>query len=85
MTEYFSLNAADVALIVGMVQCGLIAWGISEMRGSNKSRDATLKSLERQSKALELQNKSLEHQNKSLELQSKALERLLERTEPQNP
>jgi len=41
MTEHLGLNAADVALIVGMVQCGLIAWGIWVMRGSNKSRDAT--------------------------------------------
>ena len=47
MTEYLGLNAADVALLVGAMQCGLIAWGISEMRGSNKSRDVTLKSLER--------------------------------------
>ena len=78
MTEYFGFNAADVVLIVGMAQCGLIAWGISEVRGGNKSRDVTLK-------ALELQSKALERQNEALELQSKALERLLERTEPQNP
>ena len=41
MTEQLGLNAADVALIVGMVQCGLIAWGISMMRESTKSREAT--------------------------------------------
>ena len=40
MTEQLGLNAADVALIVGMAQCGLIAWGIWVMKGSNKSRDA---------------------------------------------
>ena len=53
MTEQLGLNAADVALIVGMVQCGLIAWGISEMRGSNSSREATNQMMIQQSKALE--------------------------------
>ena len=53
MTEQLGLNAADVALIVGMVQCGLIAWGISEMRGSNKSREATNQMMIQQTKALE--------------------------------
>ena len=53
MTEQLGLNAADVALIVGMVQCGLIAWGIGIMRGSNKSRDAVLETLSQHSRALE--------------------------------
>ena len=33
------------ALLVGLVQCGLLAWGISVMQESNKSRDATLTTL----------------------------------------
>ena len=40
------------ALLVGLVQCGLLAWGISVMKESNKGRDATLTSLRDQSQAL---------------------------------
>ena len=40
---------AGVAGVVGLTQCGLIAWGIRAMRESNKSRDAVLEALKEQS------------------------------------
>ena len=60
MTETLGLNAADVALIVGMVQCGLIAWGIRAMREGNKGRDAVLSTLSQQSETLTLHTRALE-------------------------
>ena len=47
------------ALLVGLVQCGLLAWGISVMQESNKSRDATLTTLGDQSQALRDQSQAL--------------------------
>ncbi len=40
------------ALLVGLVQCGLLAWGISVMKESNTGRDAILTSLRDQSQVL---------------------------------
>ena len=73
MTEQFGLNAADIALIVGATQCGLIAWGINQMRRSNESRDVVLKSLDQHAQALDRQLAASDQH-------SRALERLLERT-----
>ena len=47
------------ALLVGLVQCGLLAWGISVMQENNKSRDATLTTLGDQSQALRDQGQVL--------------------------
>ena len=44
---------------VGLFQCGLIAWGIWVMRGSNESRVATNQLMIAQSKALAEQSKAL--------------------------
>ena len=41
------------SLLVSAVQCGLIAWGIYVMQGSNESREATLRTLAQHSQALE--------------------------------
>ena len=54
------------ALLVGLVQCGLLAWGISVMQESNKSRDATLTTLGDQSQALRDQGQALRDQGQVL-------------------
>ena len=54
------------ALLVGLVQCGLLAWGISVMQESNKSRDATLTTLGDQSKVLADIGQALRDQSKAL-------------------
>ena len=41
-----------VAAIVGLGQCGLIAWGIKVMKGSNEIRTATMKALQAQGEVL---------------------------------
>lgn len=41
-----------ITLGIGLLQCGLIAWGIWVMRGSNESRAATNQLMIAQSKAL---------------------------------
>jgi len=66
MTEQLGLNAADVALIVGMVQCGLIAWGIRSMREGNKGRDVLIQSLERQTASLDQTLASQDRQESAL-------------------
>ncbi len=58
---------------VSLFQCGLIAWGIWVMRGSNENRVATNQLMIAQSKALTDQSKTLADQNKALTDQSKAL------------
>ena len=55
-----------VAASVGVAQCGLIAWGIWVMKGSNENRAAM--------------TEMMIQQTKTLDIQTKALERLLERT-----
>ena len=55
-----------VAASVGVAQCGLIAWGIWVMKGSNENRAAM--------------TEMMIQQTKTLDMQTKALERLLERT-----
>ena len=54
------------ALLVGLVQCGLLAWGISVMKESNKSRDATLTTLGDQSQVLADIGQALRDQSKAL-------------------
>ena len=61
------------ALLVGLVQCGLLAWGISVMQESNKSRDATLTTLGDQSQALRDQGQVLRDQGQALRDQSQVL------------
>ena len=61
------------ALLVGLVQCGLLAWGISVMQESNKSRDATLTTLGDQSQALRDQSQVLADIGKALRDQGQAL------------
>ena len=72
MTEYFGLNAADVALLVGMFQCGLIAWGIRAMSEGNKGRDVLLE-------AVKDQSAGLREQTASLRATTLGIEKLLER------
>ena len=73
MTEQLGLNAADVALIVGMVQCGLIAWGIGIMRSSNNSREAT-------NQMLADIGRGIREQSAGLRAAVQGVEKLLERT-----
>ena len=60
------------ALLVGLVQCGLLAWGISVMKESNKGRDATLTSLRDQSQALADIGAALRGQSQALRDQRQA-------------
>ena len=60
------------ALLVGLVQCGLLAWGISVMKESNKGRDATLTSLRDQSRALADIGAALRDQSQALRDQHQA-------------
>ena len=58
---------------VGLFQCGLIAWGIWVIRGSNENRAATNQLMIAQSQALADQSKGLAEQGKGLADQSKGL------------
>ena len=42
-----------IAALVGVAQCGLIAWGITLMRASNENRKVQMDLMIQQSKALE--------------------------------
>ena len=42
MTEQLGLNAADVALLVGIAQCSLIGMGLWQMREAGQRRDRQL-------------------------------------------
>ena len=59
MTEY-QIASLAVPLFVGLLQCGLIGWGIWEMRGNNKSRDANNAALLGMGAALQSQSSVLE-------------------------
>ena len=48
MTEYERASLA-VPLFVGLLQCGLIAWGISKLDKSDEGRDVLLTALKDQS------------------------------------
>ena len=61
------------ALLVGLVQCGLLAWGISVMKESNKGRDATLTALRDQSQALADIGAALRDQRQTSQDQSQVL------------
>ncbi len=50
MTEQLGSNAADVAFLVGIAQCGLIYYGLLRMEKTGQRRDAQL---DRQAKVLE--------------------------------
>ncbi len=60
------------ALLVGLVQSGLLAWGISVMKESNKGRDATLTALRDQSQALADIGAALRGQSQALRDQRQA-------------
>ncbi len=79
MTEYEAASLAlqhatlslgywqvGATLVVGLVQCALIAWGVSVMKGSNASRDATLVALQRQGEAFQHQQEALQRQGEVL-------------------
>ena len=51
MTEYERASLA-VPLFVGLLQCGLIAWGLSKLDKSNEGRDVLLTALKDQSSVL---------------------------------
>ena len=67
------ITTALAAVVVGVTQCGLIAWGIRVMRDSNQSRDATLIALKDQSQALADVGAALRDQGQALRDQSQAL------------
>ena len=93
MTEYEAASLAlqhatlslgywqvGATLVVGLVQCALIAWGVSVMKGSNASRDATLvqrqgEALQRQGEALQRQGEALQRQGEAFQHQQEALQR----------
>ena len=88
MTEYEAASLAlqhatlslgywqvGATLAVGLVQCALIAWGVSVMKGSNASRDATLVALQRQGEALQRQGEALQRQGEAFQHQQEALRR----------
>ena len=62
------------SILISVCQLGLIAWGIGIMRGSNKTRDVLVQSLERQMA-------SLDRQGSALEKMGRGIERLLERSQ----
>ena len=70
MTEQLGLNAADVALIVGITQCSLIFYGLKRMEQTGQRRDKQLDQQDRKFAELVAEN----------HLQNRAPERLLERT-----
>ena len=51
MTEYEGASLT-VPFFVGLLQCGLIAWGISKMDKSDEGRDVLLTALKDQSSVL---------------------------------
>ena len=71
---------AGAALLVGLMQCGLIAWGINKMDVSNQRR-------ERQEAQAEARHEetilALQQQGEALKQQGEALRTLIERTAPQ--
>ena len=88
MTEYETASLAvqhatlslgywqvGAALVVGLAQCALIAWGVSVMKGSNASRDATLVALQRQGEAFQHQQEALQRQGEAFQYQQEALRR----------
>ena len=88
MTEYEAASLAlqhatlslgywqvGATLVVGLAQCALIAWGVSVMKGSNASRDATLVALQRQGEALQRQGEALQRQGEAFQHQQEALQR----------
>ena len=86
MTEYEAASLAlqhatlslgywqvGATLVVGLVQCALIAGGVSVMKGSNASRDATLVALQRQGEAFQHQQEALRRQGEALQRQGEVL------------
>ncbi len=77
MSEYemasLAIVQAGAALLVGLAQCGLIAWGIKKMDASNQRR-------ERQEAQAEARH---EETMLVLQQQGEALRTLIERTAPQ--
>ncbi len=64
---------AWIALGVGVMQCGLIGWGVFVMQGSTASRDATLLALQNQGEALRDQREAFQNQGEVLKDQGAAL------------
>ncbi len=83
MTEFETASlamqqaAVTAAYIVGLVQCGLIGWGLWLMSRSNASRDATLTALERQGEALRAQGAVLAEIGAGIREQSAGIRELL--------
>ena len=82
---------AGAALLVGLAQCGLIAWGIKKMDASNQRRERqeaqaearheeTMLALRQQGEALRTSNAET---MLALQQQGEALRTLIERTAPQ--
>jgi hypothetical protein len=65
---------AWIALGVGVMQCGLIGWGVFVMQGSTASRDATLLALQNQGEALKNQGEALKDQGPAFQNQREALQ-----------
>ena len=64
---------AWIALGVGVMQCGLIGWGVFVMQGSTASRDATLLALQNQGEALKNQGEALRDQREAFQNQGEVL------------
>lgn len=64
-------------LVVGLVQCGLIAWGLWQMSQSGKRRD---RAMDQQAETLGKIGQALDRQGAALERQGEVLAELLRRT-----
>ena len=82
---------AGAALLVGLAQCGLIAWGIKKMDASNQRRERQEAQAEvrheesaHQAEARHAETMlALQQQGEYLKQQGEALRTLIERTAPQ--
>ena len=71
---------AGAALLVGLAQCGLIAWGIKMVDASNQRRERREAQAEARHEETML---ALQQQGEYLKQQGEALRTLIERTAPQ--
>ena len=84
LTEY-QIASLAVPLFVGLLQCGLIGWGIWELRGSDKSRDANNAALLGMGAALQSQSAILADIGAALRSQSAGIQALLKEREAVPP
>ena len=66
---------------IGLLQCGLIGWGLSLMRQSNTERRASTEMLQANTEVLRANAEMLRGVAETLNTHADALRRLLERTE----